>query len=71
MPVGRSKEITSSDVTLDELLLKSHSLNVTEISLVSRLKCFVVSRRHVVCVAVEKLSMHLHEVNEVFGTHYY
>jgi hypothetical protein len=38
MPIGRCEEITSSDVTLDELLLKSHSLNVTEVSLVSGLE---------------------------------
>ncbi len=69
--VGRCKEITCSDVTLDELLLKAHSLHVAEVSLISRLEPFVVSRGHMVCVAVEQLSMHLHKVSEVCGTHYY
>lgn len=71
MSVRRGEEVTSSDVALDELLLKAHSLNVAKVSLVSGLERFVVSGGHVVGIAVEKLSMHLHEGGEVFGTHYY
>jgi len=71
MLVGRCEEIAYSDVTLDQLFLKTHSLHVAEVSLISRLERFVVSRSHMVSVAVEEFSMHFHKASEVFGTHYY
>ena len=63
-----SQKVVNGNLSFDELLFETHSLNIAEIFLICLLQLQVlvgVDKG----IALKQVAVHLHEVGEVFGTH--